>query len=330
MRKGKIGIVANPQSGRDIRRLVAHASVFDNEEKVNIVERLISTWDKMGLESVFYMPDSYGIVEKASDRIRNLGVKTQPLEMLLNFTEEDSVNAGKLLQGKVDVIIVIGGDGTHRAVIKGLDLVDPTPVIGISTGTNNVFPSMVEATTAALSSWALASRIVKKEEATKREKILYLSWQNGNDVALIDIVFAKENFIGSRALWDPQTIKGIFSSRAEPQSIGFSSLPGFLMPSGKDDPFGSFALIDSIGDKFIFPIAPGKLVEASVSQYGELYAGKPFVYHFNNGTIALDGEREIEVYRDDDFSITLSIEGPLTVDIPLSLRLASKRGLFKG
>ena len=34
---GKVGIIANPASGKDIRRLVAFGSVFDNEEKVSIV-----------------------------------------------------------------------------------------------------------------------------------------------------------------------------------------------------------------------------------------------------------------------------------------------------
>jgi predicted polyphosphate/ATP-dependent NAD kinase len=36
-----VGIIANPASGKDIRRLVAHASVFDNQEKRNIVRRAI-------------------------------------------------------------------------------------------------------------------------------------------------------------------------------------------------------------------------------------------------------------------------------------------------
>ena len=31
-----VGIIANPASGKDIRRLVAHGTVFDNDEKVNI------------------------------------------------------------------------------------------------------------------------------------------------------------------------------------------------------------------------------------------------------------------------------------------------------
>jgi predicted polyphosphate/ATP-dependent NAD kinase len=39
MRRG--GIIANPAAGKDIRRLVAHGSTFDNNEKVNIVHRVL-------------------------------------------------------------------------------------------------------------------------------------------------------------------------------------------------------------------------------------------------------------------------------------------------
>ena len=42
-----VGIIANPASGKDIRRLVAHASVFDNNEKINIVRRVL-----LGLDAV--------------------------------------------------------------------------------------------------------------------------------------------------------------------------------------------------------------------------------------------------------------------------------------
>ena len=31
-----IGIIANPASGKDIRRLVSYATTIDNQEKVNI------------------------------------------------------------------------------------------------------------------------------------------------------------------------------------------------------------------------------------------------------------------------------------------------------
>ena len=36
-----VGIIANPSSGNDIRRLVAHGSAFDNNEKINIVRRVL-------------------------------------------------------------------------------------------------------------------------------------------------------------------------------------------------------------------------------------------------------------------------------------------------
>jgi predicted polyphosphate/ATP-dependent NAD kinase len=38
---GLVGIIANPASGKDIRRLVSHATVVNNNEKVSIVRRLL-------------------------------------------------------------------------------------------------------------------------------------------------------------------------------------------------------------------------------------------------------------------------------------------------
>ena len=40
-RVGRVGLLANPASGKDVRRLVARASVFDNEEKGAIVTRAV-------------------------------------------------------------------------------------------------------------------------------------------------------------------------------------------------------------------------------------------------------------------------------------------------
>ena len=40
-----VGIIANPRAGKDIRRLVAHGSILDTQEKVYIVRRAI-----LGLE----------------------------------------------------------------------------------------------------------------------------------------------------------------------------------------------------------------------------------------------------------------------------------------
>ena len=66
-----VGVVANPASGRDIRRLVAGASVFDNVEKGNMVYRFM-----VGLGAV-------GVVEhREVDRGPAAQVGT-PLEVVL-------------------------------------------------------------------------------------------------------------------------------------------------------------------------------------------------------------------------------------------------------
>ena len=37
-----VGVVANPLSGRDIRRLVTQASVFPTAEKANMIQRMLT------------------------------------------------------------------------------------------------------------------------------------------------------------------------------------------------------------------------------------------------------------------------------------------------
>ena len=49
-----LGIVANPASGKDVRRLVARASVFDNQEKRAIVVRALTGAAAAGVRRVVY------------------------------------------------------------------------------------------------------------------------------------------------------------------------------------------------------------------------------------------------------------------------------------
>jgi predicted polyphosphate/ATP-dependent NAD kinase len=67
-----IGIIANPASGKDIRRLVSHATVIDNNEKINIVERIVLGAQALGVEKVFVMPDSYNMGFNKNELMLNL------------------------------------------------------------------------------------------------------------------------------------------------------------------------------------------------------------------------------------------------------------------
>ncbi len=62
--------------------------------------------------------------------------------MKITGSIKDTINAAKLMEEyEVDCLIILGGDGTSRAVAKSIN---ETPIISISTGTNNVYPEMLE------------------------------------------------------------------------------------------------------------------------------------------------------------------------------------------
>jgi len=224
-----VGIIANPAAGKDIRRLVAHASVFDNNEKVNIVRRVLLGLEAAGVEEVIFMPDYFGIGIRALDGLK-LSLQPGFLEMPLEFTQADStLAAAKMRERGVGCIVTLGGDGTNRAVAKGCG---PVPLMPMSTGTNNVFPYMIEGTIAGLAAGVVAGGIVDPEavvRATPRLEVLRDS--KLIDIALIDAVVYEGLFVGSRAIWDATRVQQIVLARAEPYNIGLSSVGGNLVPS---------------------------------------------------------------------------------------------------
>src|SRR3984893_17268329 len=154
-----VGIIANPASGRDIRRLVAQGTVFDNNEKTAIVRRVLLGLEAVGISRVVYMPEhDYGIVPRAlslqSREMQRLHLEAEPLAMAVTGTGIDSIRAAHLLaEMGADCIITLGGDGTNRAVARGCAQV---PILPISTGTNNVFPSFLEGTIAGMAAGLVA------------------------------------------------------------------------------------------------------------------------------------------------------------------------------
>src|SRR6516225_4684725 len=56
-----VGVVANPLSGRDIRRLVTQASVFPTAEKANMVQRMLAAFGAVGVHRVLLSTDLGGI-----------------------------------------------------------------------------------------------------------------------------------------------------------------------------------------------------------------------------------------------------------------------------
>src|SRR5438552_7462811 len=184
-----VGIIANPASGRDIRRLVAYGTVFDNNEKMAIVRRVLLGLEAVGITQVAYMPErEFGILPRAIDGLteRQPGstLQTFPLSMPVLATSADSTRAaGMLASMGAGCIITLGGDGTNRAVARGCGIV---PLVPISTGTNNVFPMFLEGTIAGMAA-GLVARGMGDERTTKRMPRLEVSINDVTvDSALVD------------------------------------------------------------------------------------------------------------------------------------------------
>jgi hypothetical protein len=56
-----VGVVANPLSGRDIRRLVTQASVFPTAEKANMIQRMLTAFGAVGVHRALLSTDLGGI-----------------------------------------------------------------------------------------------------------------------------------------------------------------------------------------------------------------------------------------------------------------------------
>ncbi len=324
-----VGIIANPASGKDIRRLVAHSITFNNQEKVNIVQRAILGLNSVGVEELIYMPDYYNIVPRAMACMPGdykLNIKVIQADMVMNGIQEDSADAARLMREcHTGCIITLGGDGTNRMVAKTCGDV---PVLPISTGTNNVFPRMLEGTGAGMAAGVVARGLVNGSKSIqKNKKLKILKEGTLVDIALIDAVVLKDIFIGSRAIWDAERIKQVVVTRGEPDSIGISAIAGNLEPIGTLDEYGMAIEIGQGGDITIMaPIAPGLIRPVPIRNYRLLNLGEEVKVSNGPGVIALDGEREIEVGENDEYFIQLTLDGPNVVNVRETLREAVQKG----
>jgi predicted polyphosphate/ATP-dependent NAD kinase len=321
-----VGIIANPASGKDIRRLVAFGSVFDNEEKVRIVRRVLLGLAAIGVARVSYMPDSYGIVERALSQI-DITIIVSPTPLRIKGEQEDSTKAaGFMAAQQTDCIVTLGGDGTNRAVVKGSAAI---PILPISTGTNNVFPAMIEGTLAGMAAGLVAEKIVPLGEASYHSTMLRVDLDGKPvDLALVDAAVYDDVFIGSRAVWDIERVRQIFLSRAEPNSIGLSSIGGVIHPVSADAPNGLYLEIGDSGTTVTAPVAPGIIQSVGITKKAAMKAGKAVPVPNTPAVLALDGEREVEILKGQQASVCLVREGPVVIDVGKTMTAAVKRKGF--
>jgi len=334
-----VGMIANPAASKDIRRLVAQGRVVPDWEKVNTLKRALLGLQAVGVDRVVAMPDSSHLVARARDDA-NLSLELESLDMPALYTEGDTVRAAQMMEEMgVGCVITLGGDGTNRAVAKGSASI---PIVAVSTGTNNVFPTMIEGTLAGLAAGLVVQGDLDLSRVTVVSKMLeiYIDGQY-QDMALVDVALSRERFVATRAIWDMSTIYEVFLTRAEPSSIGLSSIGGRLQPLSLEEEGGLYyRLADSVGTvaanrnpdtsiKVLAPIAPGMISTVPVADWRLLEEGERVPVEPRFCTIALDGERSISVTPDHKVEVGITRTGPPVVQVELVLETAATLGLFR-
>lgn len=316
-----VGIIANPASGKDIRRIVAQGWVVSNQEKIAIVRRLLRGLEVAGVERVLFMPESFGIGYGALDGLEETSIHAEMLSMDMLARQEDSTRAAALMvELGATCLVTLGGDGTNRAVFKGCG--SRIPILPISTGTNNVFPEFQEGTTAGLAAGMVAAGTVERERACWQTKVLHL-YQHGTplDLALIDLAISTDNVIGTRAIWDVSRLHQLFLTRAQPWSIGLSAIGGMVRPLDARSPLGLHLIFGAPGRQVKAAIGPGLFATATIQHMQELTTNEHVKLHLTNHvTLAFDGERDMAAGPDDELEVMLSDDGPWVVDVCQTLR----------
>lgn len=260
-----------------------------------MVYRVLVGLAAAGVDRAVMMPAADGL-GWTLERLLKAHGRPLPLEILdmpLTGTADDTTTAVRQMRG-VKAIVVLGGDGTHRVVAKACG---DTPIVALSTGTNNAFPELREATIAGLAAGLATGEHLIREPALRV----------GDDLALVDIAVSSMPFVGARALWRADSITELFVTKPNPGAVGLSAIAGQLAT-------GPVHLTLGPGTRVMAAIAPGLVVPVDVARCEPLNG--PVTIHAP-GCLALDGEREIE--RPGIVTVTLS-DGPNRIDIDAVMR----------
>lgn len=322
---GTVGFIANPVSGRDVRRVAARGAVSTTEDKRNRIARAVIGAVTAGATRIVAMAEPFGIATGALTDLR-IDAEIEIVDVGATVSPADTVRAVEAMRARdVGVLVTLGGDGTNRTIAG---VWPDATLVPMSTGTNNVFPSLTEPTVAGAAAGLVASGAIDAAECAPRSKLIAVDLPSGGtDLALIDAVTLADDFVGNRMPAEGDRMRQVLVSRAHPASIGLSSLAGLLQPCSFADDGGVLVECGPGGAPMRVALAPGLYRTVPVLSHCAVGLDAPVALR-GPSVLSFDGDREHSLAAGEVAMAAVRRSGPRVVDVERALELGAVAGVF--
>ncbi len=314
-----IGLIANPVSSKDIRRLTGLARVVAIEEKANLVARLLVGLGSAEDVKVLAMDDQAGLVRRARKLANGRGPEVEFIPIDVRGDESDTRRAAAhLASQKADALVTLGGDGTVRAAVEGWP---DARLVPLAAGTNNAFALTLEPTVTGL---AVATAIMERiPGAFVATTALSVETSVGDASAVIDVVSVRDRWIGARAMWKPDLLIEAVVTSSKRTAVGVAAISAALGPL---EPGHARWIRFGEGQRVRAVFGPGLVLDVPVAEYSELPIGSEVALNVADGVVALDGERRLAAHR----ALVRVVTGPTTFDPERALGTKGPSPLIRG
>jgi hypothetical protein len=317
-----VGLVAHAGAAQDVRRLTSLARTIDAHERVNVLARLLA-----GLgaaedpPTVLYMAEPTRLVERALAALGALDraprPECRPADAPLALDAAGTRQAARAMAAAgAACVVTYGGDGTSRAVAAGWPDALMVPIPG---GTNNAFAAAVDPTAAGLAAAMAAADPTRAREWAARVPRVAVEVRGRSDLALVDVALVRDEWLGTHAVWAPESLLEAVVTRADPACPGLCGVAGMVARNGTPAVGGIHLRFGSPGTRVLAPLGPGRLLPLSIAGARPLAPAEPVAMR-GPGALALDGEREIVLRAGEVAEVRIEPAGPWVLDAAALLR----------
>ena len=308
----QVGLIVNPMAGRDIRRLVARASLTSSTDKMQAARRIVAgiveasaavlmvdDWEGMGRILHSEYPKVIRLISGDGPERPGAPGRTQAWTRAL---EAEGAS----------VLMVVGGDGTQRNAAEA----HPTiPLLAMAGGTNNVACWLGDETVAGYAAGMWATHKPPLSETGIRAKVIHVqSERDPETLALIDVAFTRQRYTGALAVWHADDVSALMMAVADPARPGLSNVGGMVSPVAPEEDEGlALTLTDSpkAAKTVRAVLAPGLIQSFSVAHAERVGLGRSVRWSSDaGGTLALDGERTVVLAPAETAVLEIRRDGP--------------------